>query len=553
MESHHGVGIGRKLAIGKILVMAPPLPEPLDTPLEGSATDAKEKLKKAVAQVSDDLKHRLDKAHGEAKAVLEAQVLMAEDPTIFDAAAQKIDGGVNPGKAVFDTLADFQVQYASLGEYFAARVADLADISQRIRAAVTGVEVPGIPESDEPFILLAHDLAPADTATLDPSKVLALVTREGGPTSHTAILARSFGIPALVGVHDLDTSDALSGKTAIVDPISGDIRIDPSAEEIAAAEAKLAEQIKAASGPKTPGALADGTKVLLLANVGSGADVPGAQEAAAEGVGLFRTEFLFLSSKNAPSVEKQKEEYKKVLAGFPGQKVTVRLLDAGADKPLDFLNPDKEENPALGLRGYRALAANPQILRDQLTALKQAEEETEAEVWVMAPMISDLAESIEFVKVAKEIGHTQVGIMAEVPSLALIADKIAPHVDFFSIGTNDLTQYTFAADRLLGSVANFQDAWHPAVLKLIKSLGDAGGANSISVGVCGEAASDPIMAVVLVGLGCFSLSMSANAIADVRSELKKYDLETAKKAATAALDADSAVTARDAAMKVLGY
>jgi phosphotransferase system enzyme I (PtsI) len=284
----------------------------------------------------------------------------------------------------------------------------------------------------------------------------------------------------------------------------------------------------------------------LLANLGSSEGVDAAVAAGAEGVGLFRTEFLFLDSSAAPSVEAQKAAYSAVLRGFPGKKVVVRALAAGADKPLSFLNDAPEENPALGLRGIRALRASETILRDQLTALAQADAETDAEVWVMAPMVATVDETRYFTALAKELGLKTAGVMIEVPAAALLADRILAATDFASIGTNDLTQYTMAADRMLGSVSDFQDPWHPAVLRLVGEIGDAGTSLGKLVGVCGEAAADPKLAVVLVGLGVTSLSMSAPAIADVRDELARWTPTGARDAARIALAAEDATGARTA-------
>src|SRR5690606_457146 len=253
--------------------------------------------------------------------------------------------------------------------------------------------------------------------------------------------------------------------------------------------------------PITPGAMKDGFEVPLLVNLGNAEGAAEAVALGAEGVGLFRTEFLFLSSSQAPTVEQQRVVYEKLLAAFPGKKVVVRMLDAGADKPLAFLNDAHEENPALGLRGLRALRASEDILREQLTALAQADAATSADLWVMAPMVTTVEETAYFTGLAREFGVKTAGVMVEVPASALLADRVLAHADFASIGTNDLTQYTMAADRLLGSVASFQDPWHPAVLRLVREVGDAGARTGKPVGICGEAAADPLLAVVLVGLG----------------------------------------------------
>jgi phosphotransferase system enzyme I (PtsI) len=244
-------------------------------------------------------------------------------------------------------------------------------------------------------------------------------------------------------------------------------------------------------------------------------------------------------------VDEQRSEYERMLRAFPGKKVVVRALDAGADKPLAFLNDAREENPALGLRGLRALRASEQILRDQLEALAQADAATEADLWVMAPMVATVEETRYFVALARELGLRTAGVMIEIPAAALLADRILQHADFASIGTNDLTQYTLAADRLLGSVAAFQDPWNPAVLRLVAEVGAAGAALGKPVGVCGEAAADPLLAVVLVGLGATSLSMSASALADVRAVLADFTSEQARLLAELALDAEDAASARE--------
>ena len=259
------------------------------------------------------------------------------------------------------------------------------------------------------------------------------------------------------------------------------------------------------------------------------------------------TEFLFLSATQAPTVDEQTASYTELLQAFPGKKVVVRALDAGADKPLAFLNDAHEDNPALGLRGLRALRASEDILREQLTALANADAATEADLWVMAPMVATVEEASYFVGLAKEYGIKTAGVMVEVPSSAIQARRILEIADFASIGTNDLTQYTLAADRLLGSVASYQDPWHPAVLALIKSTADGGKVNGKPVGICGEAAADPLLAVVLVGLGATSLSMAPTALADVRASLLQHTLADAQRIAEAALAADDAASARAAA------
>ena len=559
----NGVGVGRAVAVGSTLRMPEPIPEPVDEVSTEPPATASARVQAALAAVSADLEAKGAEAGGEAQDVLQAQALMAADPTIVEDIEARLGDGKTADRAVFEAYAGFRDLLVQMGGYMAERATDLDDVSRRVIAHLRGVPAPGVPESPTPFILVAHDLAPADTALLDLEKVIGLITREGGPTSHTAILARSKSIPAIVGVHGAE--DLADGTLVVLDAVAGTVETSPSDEEVADARSRIAERAAQAAAPLSPGALADGMLVPLLANLGS---ADGAQEAlalGAEGVGLFRTEFLFLDSSTAPTVEQQFTEYERMLRAFVGKKVVVRVLDAGADKPLSFLNDAPEENPALGLRGIRALRASEQILIDQLTALAMAERSVNGDdsgrhgtthtgervdLWVMAPMVADADDAAYFTEVAREAGIRVAGVMAEVPSSALVADQIFETVDFVSIGTNDLTQYTLAADRLLGSVAALQDPWHPAVLRLVGMLGAAGRAAGKPVGVCGEAAADPMLAVVLAGLGITSLSMTPAAIADVRAELALHTLDEAQALAEVAVASTSAARARTAVTRL---
>ncbi|MGV8876420.1 MAG: phosphoenolpyruvate--protein phosphotransferase [Rhodoglobus sp.] len=540
-----GVGVGRSIAVGKVVRMPDPLPEPKDERHSGDAQEQQVAALAALTFVAGDLRERATLADEQASEVLTATALMAEDPSIIDSVNEMIDAGKTAERAVFEAFGQFRELLISLGGMMAERATDLSDVSQRVVARLRGVAAPGVPQRDEPFVLVADDLAPADTALLELDKVLALVTRQGGPTSHTAILARAKAIPAVMGV--AEAFELTDDMLVIVDAAAGTITMNPSDAQLEAASTRIAELAAAARAPITAGALADGTAVPLLANLGSPAEAALAVELGAEGVGLFRTELMFLDAKTAPTVQEQTEQYTQMLQHFSGKKVVVRALDAGADKPLSFMDMGEEVNPALGQRGLRSLRANENILRDQLTALVAAQNATDAELWVMAPMVSDAEETEYFVALGRELGLHTVGVMAEVPSLAVLADQVAKRSDFVSIGSNDLTQYTLAADRLLGSLAKFQDPWHPAVLRLIKMLADAGAAAGKPVGVCGEAAADPQLAVVLVGLGVTSLSMTPQALADVRAELLTVTLEQATARAVAAMAAMTGPTARAAA------
>lgn len=548
MSELRGVGIGLGIAQGPVIRMTEALPAPEKTSSTIGADAERARAREAISAVAAELTARGELAGGAAQEVLEAQAMIAEDPTLQDEVDTRIDAGTTAEWAVHDAFAGFRATLEAVGGYLGERAADLEDIAQRVLAHLRGVAAPGVPDPGHPFVLVARDLAPADTALLKLDQVLALVTTDGGPTSHTAILAREKGIVAIVGA--AEAAGLRDGETVIVDASSGVVVTDPSAEELERAAQRAADRLSAVAAPLTPGALADGTAIPLLANLGKPADAADAVARGAEGVGLFRTEFLFLSSAQAPTVEQQRESYRELLAAFPGKKVVVRMLDAGADKPLAFLNDAHEENPALGLRGLRALRASEDILREQLTALAEADAATEADLWVMAPMVATVEETKYFTALAREYGLKTPGVMVEVPAAALLADRVLAHADFASIGTNDLTQYTMAADRMLGSVADFQDPWHPAVLRLVREVGAAGARLGKPVGICGEAAADPLLAVVLVGLGATSLSMAPAALADVRQMLLGRTLDEAKQLAEAALAADDAASARTAAAQL---
>lgn len=539
-----GVGIGRGVAVGPVLRMAEPLPEPKDEPRAASVSAEAEnaRVTKALAAVNADLNRRAQEAANgdegtkQAAEILQAVAMFASDPALAANIAKMVDDGKTGERAVLEGFGQVEEMFRQIGGYQGERAADLHDVGQRVIAELMGRPAPGVPQSETPFVLVAKDLSPADTASLDLDKTLAIVTSEGGPTSHTAILCRARGIVAVVSA--AEAVDLTDGETVIVNAARGEVTTDPTDEQLAAAhDAKLrADKAKELRGQ--PGQLKDGHRIPLLANVGKPSDAKTALEYGAEGVGLFRTEFLFIGNEEPPTVEEQTKAYAELLAQFPGKKVVIRLLDAGADKPLPFLTPEDEPNPALGLRGLRTLAQHKAVLEGQLKALAAADAQTDADLWVMAPMVADEWEAEYFTKLGKSFGLKFVGSMAEVPSIAVMADKVSQVTDFVSIGTNDLTQYTLAADRTLGSVSNYQTAWHPAVLRVIKMICEAGNKNGMPVGVCGEAAADPDLAVVLAGLGVNSLSMTPVALDDVRAELAQHTLEEAQQIAAKALKGD---------------
>ena len=468
---------------------------------------------------------------------------MATDTMLLKSAAKLIGRGTSGQRAIWEAGASVSEMLHNLGGYMAERATDVLDVRARIVAELRGVPAPGIPSSPTPFILIAEDLAPADTATLDPEKILALLTAGGGPQSHTAIIARSLGLPAVVAATGVDQLP--DGTEVYVDGAAGLITVDPDDSQRAAAEHWAATASLLADFDGT-GATADGHLVPLLANVGGGKDAVAAAKLNAQGVGLFRTEFCFLERDTEPTVDEQAAAYKGVFDAFPGKKVVLRTLDAGADKPLPFLTDATEPNPALGVRGYRTDFTTPGVLERQLQAIARAEQESEADVWVMAPMISTAEEAARFATLCAEAGIKTPGVMVEVPSAALTAEAILREVAFASLGTNDLTQYAMAADRQLGPLAALNTPWQPAVLRLVGLTveGSAAEGHNKPVGVCGEAAADPALAVVLTGLGVTTLSMTARSLAAVAAVLKTVTLAEAQELAKLALSAPSATEAR---------
>jgi phosphotransferase system enzyme I (PtsI) len=538
-----GVGVSPGRAVAPLVRMPDPVAEPSpDSRLAADADPAAEaeRIATAASRVRDDLDARALRAQGDGKAVLEATALMAADPTLVGAAQQKVAAGHGPARAVWEAADEVMTTLTALGGYMAERARDVADVRDRIIAELSGLPAPGVPDRTEPYVLTAHDLAPADTATLDPATCVALVTAEGGPTSHTAILARALGLPAVVAARGI--LEIVVGTVVLVDGAAGIVRTDPTKEEIDQVR-KVAARDRTFDGE---GRTADGRRVLLLANVGDPKGVSAAVEANAEGVGLFRTEFCFLGHAEAPTVDEQVTAYRAVLTAFPGKKVVVRTLDAGADKPLPFLNPAAEANPALGVRGLRTVIRSEAVLTDQLTAIATAAAAEQADVWVMAPMVATAEEAADFVARCEAAGLPMAGVMVEVPSAALTAHHVLGAARFASIGTNDLSQYTMAADRLLGELARLNDPWQPAVLQLVEMTCRAGSERDRPVGVCGEAAADPALACVLVGLGVSSLSMTPRSIPDVADVLGATTYDQCARLARLALAARDAAAARRA-------
>ncbi len=510
-----------------------------------------------AGQVADGFAAKAGKASGAAAEVLTASAGLARDKGLRGAVVKQLKSGDDLLIAVQAAVESFVTIFTGMGGLMAERVTDLLDIERRMVARIVGEPEPGVPVPDQPSVLVAADLAPADTAGLDPEVVLALVTERGGPTSHTAIIARQLGIPCVVG-----TAGALeikAGTRLLVDGVTGTVQVDPDAADADRQVAADREERAALATWAGPGRTSDGQEIRILANVADGESARSAvAKAPVEGVGLFRTELSFLNRTEEPTIDEQAEIYGEVLSALAGEGpggreryVVLRTLDAGSDKPLAFANLTGEENPALGVRGLRLSFGNPGLMERQLDAVSIAAKASGTETWVMAPMVATVAEASEFATQVRERG-LKAGVMVEVPSAALLAHRMLEVVDFLSIGTNDLTQYTMAADRMATDLAHLTDAWQPAVLQLIAITAEAGRQAGKSVGVCGEAAADPMLACALVGMGITSLSMAAAAVRPVGAQLGKVSSTQCEEAAEAALAANDPMAARDAARAALG-
>ncbi|MBC3194781.1 phosphoenolpyruvate--protein phosphotransferase [Pseudonocardia sp. C8] len=540
----NGIPASPGRAGGRVVRVAEPPGEPAAGPAPADPDAEAARIAPAVELVSQRLTARAATVSGDAKEVLEATVTMVGDPALLENAQGLVTTkGYPAARAVWEAANQFAEMLSSMGGYMAERARDIHDVRDRIVAELLGLPAPGVADLDAPAVLVASDLAPADTAGLRPGVALALVTEQGGPTSHTAILARSLGIPAVVGCAGART--LAEGAAVTVDGGTGEVREVATLDEataFAAAAAVTAEWDGA-------GRTADGRVVPLLANVGDGPGAAKSAAAGAEGVGLFRTELAFLAATEEPSEARQREVYTEVLSAFAGKPVTARTLDAGADKPLPFLSLDGEPNPALGVRGLRIarVAGNGAgVLDRQLAGLAAAAKETGVALKVMAPMVATAEEAAWFVERCRAHGITQAGVMIEIPAAVLTADEIMREVDFVSVGTNDLAQYLFAADRQSGPVAALNDPWQPALLRLIGMLGEASARTGTPVGVCGEAAADPELAPVLVGLGVATLSMGSGALAAVGARLGGLTVDQCRERARAACATADPIAARRA-------
>jgi phosphotransferase system enzyme I (PtsI) len=536
--TYSGIGVSNGVAAGPVArVHGPVLPSRDGAPVDVDAET--DRAAEALDAVGGELEALAQRA-GASGAVLVRQARISRDPSLASIVAQLVSSGRTAARAAWEGFGAYRDMRAADPMRAVPDRVELDDIRDRVVAKLLGEPPPGIPDPGTPFVLVARDLSPAVTAGLDPKRVVAIVTERGGPTSHTAVLAKALGIPAVVACPGV--ASLRSGQQVLVDGAAGEVIADPDNEQRGA----LSRDRAAASEPpaRGPGRTRDGRPVALMAAVGSTTDVADALEAGAEGVGVFRTEFTFLDRAEPPSVAEQAAAYREVFDAFPGRQVTVRTLDIGADKPAPFVRLGDQPNPALGVRGLRVARRHPDLLTDQLTAIASATRGGKANVRVMAPMVATTAEAAWFAAQAHQAGVTTTGVMVEVPAAALRAADLLRVVDFVSVGSNDLAQYTFATDRADGELSDLLDPWQPAFLDLIATVLRAGNVAGRPVMVCGEAPSDPLLALVLVGLGAAGLSMTPRALADVRSTIARHSFDECVNVAAAAVSADGPSEAR---------
>ncbi|MGG3573119.1 phosphoenolpyruvate--protein phosphotransferase [Bacillus gobiensis] len=534
-----GIGASAGIAIAKAYRLEEP-----DLSVEKKAVTNSEAEIERFAQAVENSKKELEviKAHalkelGQDKAdIFSAHLLVLSDPELLNPVKEKISSeSVNAEFALRETADMFVSMFESMdNEYMKERAADIRDVTKRVIGHLLGVEIPNPSLISEQVIIVSEDLTPSDTAQLNREFVKGFTTDIGGRTSHSAIMARSLEIPAVVGTKKA-TQEIENGKLVIVDGISGEVIVDPSEDAIAEYKAKndkfLEQKAEWAKLVNEPTVTTDGQHVELAANIGTPADVKGVLENGGEAVGLYRTEFLYMGRDQLPTEEEQFDAYKSVLEQMEGKPVVVRTLDIGGDKELPYLHLPKEMNPFLGFRAIRLCLEEQDIFKTQLRALLRAS--TYGNLRIMFPMIATVNEFKEAKSLLLEVKETllneghkisddiQIGIMVEIPSTAVLADQFAKEVDFFSIGTNDLIQYTMAADRMNERVSYLYQPYNPAILRLITLVIEAAHKEGKWVGMCGEMAGDEVAIPILLGLGLDEFSMSATSILPARTQISK--------------------------------
>jgi multiphosphoryl transfer protein len=560
-EGLRGLPASPGIAVGPLRRFHVPALEIPERPPRDPAEEQR-RLDAAITAARRDVESQRASVSGRAgpyqAAIFDAHLLFLEDPVLLAPVRTAIREGSAAELAWRDAVEEMARAWGRLDdEYQRARAADLRSVGEQVLARLLGIDPPK-PVLEAPGVLVTADLTPADAAALDPAVTLGVLTAFGGPTSHAAVLARSIGIPAVVGAGEA-ILDLAEGTMLALDGESGLVRVDPSGVELEAFEARARRRREAERAARatarTPAATRDGVLIKVAANVGSPVEIPAAVEAGCDGVGLFRSEFLFMERDAMPDEDEQEAAYRASAESLGGRPLIVRTLDAGADKPLPYLAQPPEANPFLGVRGFRLSLARPELLDAQLRAVLRVA--ADHPVGVMFPMIANLEElraGRAAVRRARDALAAEgrrvperltIGVMVEVPSAALVAEHLAAEVDFFSIGTNDLTQYTLAAERGNERVAPLADALDPSVLELIRRTASAGAARGLWTSVCGELAADPLAASLLIGLGVRELSMSPPAIPRVKAVVRETDLVHAEDLARKALSLPSAGAVRE--------
>ncbi len=494
--------------------------------------DAKEKSMEQLAALAEKCR---EEAGDEAAILFETHAMFVEDEDLGDAIIEVLEGeSCNVEYAVEQAGEQFAAMFAAMDDaYMQARAADVKDVTRRILDNLMGIVAGGI-DSDVPVILAADDLAPSETLQLDKSKILAFATQGGSGNSHTAILARTMGIPAICGAGD-DLKEEYAGRIAYIDGDTGELILDPDEATLATLKEKHEKQAEMKALLETmkgqEDVTLDGRKLMLYCNIGSPEDVDAVINNDGQGIGLFRSEFLYLAASDYPSEDEQFEAYKKVAAAMNGKRVVIRTLDIGADKQVDYFEMKKEENPAMGVRAIRICLNRPEVFRTQLRALYRAS--AYGKVAIMFPMITSVWEVKECKRACQKVmaelddegipynKDTEIGIMIETPASVFVADALAKEVDFFSVGTNDLTQYTLACDRQANDLGKFFDPHHPAVLRALKMATEAAHAAGIWIGICGELGADISLLPTFLAIGIDELSVSPTSVLPLRAEIRK--------------------------------
>lgn len=533
-----GIAASDGVAIAKAYMLIEPdlsFNETTTNDTEAEVLKFNEALKNSKIELTKIRNNAEEQLGPDKAAIFDAHLLVLDDPELIQPIESKIrDEKASAPHALTEVTQNFITIFESMdNEYMKERAADIRDVSKRVLAHILGVELPNPSIIDESVVIIGHDLTPSDTAQLNKQYVQGFVTNIGGRTSHSAIMSRSLEIPAVVGTKAI-TSQVKQGDMIIVDGLTGDVIIDPSEDEVKAYQHKrqsfFADREELKKLRDEPSKTADGQHVELAANIGTPNDLEGVKDNGAEGIGLYRTEFLYMGRDTMPSEEEQFEAYKKVLEEMKNKRVVVRTLDIGGDKELPYLNLPKEMNPFLGYRAIRLCLDQTEIFRPQLRALLRAS--TYGKLNIMFPMVATVQEfrdakallleekanlESEGVKVSDDI---ELGIMVEIPSTAALADVFAKEVDFFSIGTNDLIQYTMAADRMSERVSYLYQPYNPAILRLVKQVIEASHKEGKWTGMCGEMAGDETAIPLLLGLGLDEFSMSATSILKARRQIK---------------------------------